>query len=480
MCRFAWMLLLVCAACGDLPSNTSSNFAPGVFNDRGVAGSMGGAVSGGGGTAGGTTGSSMQQTSQLVVEKLPGSFACDPASTLRDLGPSDGDVTRMDAADFNKDGKDDLLLGSLADDLDKPLDGFGVHLLLSSKGGYELETNTGLPCGGTASECGLDLVVEDHDKDGNLDVLAVNPTGSKLVVYKGNGKGGLSQLGDDIPFEANPADYRFWDTDHDGDSDLVLELAQGCDEPSDAMVRTAKECASDDECTGGLVCRGSFYVNVPPDHCLPAACAGMQVLENKGMGNFVLGAMHTATMSNTLAQPHTGDVNGDGVLDLFNGWGELRWHVAKGNSFEAGAAIRSPRESWSKAFDIDNDGRDELIYGNTVLWSDASGKFLRATVHSFQTNAERLTTFRIDETHALVASGGPVKQGNAEQWSVSVSIFEGAQLKKHFDLCVKDRYDDPVGTVAAADIDGDGKRELIVGGYKKDVIQVYDGAFSSP
>lgn len=67
-----------------------------------------------------------------------------------------------------------------------------------------------------------------------------------------------------------------------------------------------------------------------------------------------------------------------------------------------------------------------------------------------------------------------------EQWSVSVSIFEGDQLKKHFDLCVKDRYDDRVGTVIAADVDGDedGKRGLVVGGYKKDVIQVYDGAFS--
>jgi hypothetical protein len=59
-----------------------------------------------------------------------------------------------------------------------------------------------------------------------------------------------------------------------------------------------------------------------------------------------------------------------------------------------------------------------------------------------------------------------------------VSIFEGTQVRKHFDLCVKARYDDPTGTVTAADVDGDGKRELIVGGIKKDMIQVYDGAFS--
>lgn len=481
MCRVAAMLVLVCVACGNAQSDKTLTLTPGVIVDRGVGGSGGGAVSAGigaaGGTSGGTAGGSVQQGSQLVVEKMPGSFACDPASALRDLGPSDGDVTRMHAADFNKDGTDDLLLGSMADDIDRPLDGFGVHLLLSNSTGYELVTDTGLPCGGSASECGLDLVVEDHDKDGNLDVLAVNPTGSRLVVYRGNGEGGLSKLGDDVVFDSSLTTYRFWDTDQDGDSDLVLELPQGCEDPSADMINSAKECSADDECTGGLVCRRGVYAGPVGDHCLPAACAGIRVLENKGMGNFVPRPMQTATMASEIAQLHTGDVNGDGVLDLFRGYGEMRWHIAQGDGFQAGPPVRTPYDLWSKAFDIDNDGRDELILGNDVLWADSNGKFLRVAEHSFQTDAERLTAFRIDDTHALVASGGPVKQGNTKQWSVSVSIFEGAQLKKHFDLCVKDSYGDPVGTVAAADIDGDGKRELIVGGYKKDVIQVYDGAF---
>src|SRR4051812_26790959 len=222
------LLLVVAMACGDEESDRGTNLSPGVADDGGLSGSGDAAVSGADGGMGRTADGGAEPLTVLQVEKLPGSFACDKATALRDLGPSDGDVTRMHAADFNKDGKDDLLLGSQGDNLDSPLDGFGVHLLLSSSTGYKLNTDTGLPCGGSASECGLDLVVEDHDKDGNLDVLAVNPTWSKLVVYKGNGKGGLSQLGDDIEFDTNPADYRFWDTDHDGDSDLVIELAQGC------------------------------------------------------------------------------------------------------------------------------------------------------------------------------------------------------------------------------------------------------------
>lgn len=477
-------LLLTCMACRDEESGQSTLMGPATGADSGIeaghvvtGGDGGGPANGGSDPVGRKPGMPTENKPALPTEeKLAGVFACDPASALRDLGASDGDVTRLLPADINKDGKDDLFMGSLADgDSSHPLDGYGVRLLLSGTSGFTLSSELDMPCGGGASECGLDMVVEDHDKDGKLDVLAVNPTYRKLRVFTGNGKGSFSQLGDDLKIDVNPANYRFIDVDHDGDSDLVATMAQGCAEDQ-TTVSAAAYCTGSDQCKGELVCRHSF-LGGPSEVCLPKPCAGFQVLENQGAGHFVLTPLRTAVMD-AVDQPEVGDVNGDGQLDAYVVSPDVRWYRARDASFQPAAALALHGFKYHRAFDIDNDGRDELIVADHVLWSDADGNFMRATQHSFQGDPERLMVFRIDDSHTLVASGGQVGQGNSKQWTVSVSIFQGTQLKKHFDLCPNRASSDPIGTVAAADIDGDGKRELVVGGLKQDVIQVYDGAFN--
>ena len=478
-------LLLTCMACRDEASDPSAVMGPAANADGGlVAGNVvapgdGGAPTTrgeGGGAASGSSDPVGRKPAMPTEEKLAGAFACDPASALRDLGASDGNVTRLLPADINKDGKDDLFMGSLADgDSSNPLDGYGVRLLLSGASGFTLSSKLDMPCGGGASECGLDMVVEDHDKDGKLDVLAVSPTWSKLMVYKGDGKGSFSQLGDDLKIDINPADYRFVDVDHDSDSDLVATMAQGCKEDQ-ATVSAAAYCAGASQCSGELSCRHSF-LGGGSKICLPKPCAGFQVLENQGPGGFVLTPLQTAVMD-AVDQPGVGDVNGDGKLDAYVVSPDVRWFRAHDASFQPASALPLHGFLYNRAFDVDHDGRDELIVANHVLWSDADGNFMRATQHSFQDDPERLMVFRIDDTHTLVASGGQVGTGSSKQWTLGVSVFKGTQLTKHFDLCAKRASSDPIGTVTAADVDGDGKRELVVAGLKQDVVQVYDGAFN--
>lgn len=160
----------------------------------------------------------------------------------------------------------------------------------------------------------------DLDKDGHLDIVAPLVGGNALVVLRGDGKGGFSPMpGSPYRTVDRPYAVALADLDGDGNQDVLI-----AHDDTDKMT----------------ILLGSANGTLSPAHGSPIA-----------LGSRVFGIA-------------TGDVNGDGAIDVLAGAGDtvIVLVAQPGRSLSEACRSDLPVSSWTvNAGDLDGDGRLDVV-----------------------------------------------------------------------------------------------------------------------
>jgi FG-GAP-like repeat len=245
----------------------------------------------------------------LLLGTGPGKFAPPP---LPAPGPSigEGAARGITAADFNKDGHQDLAVVQVQTN--------SVWVLLNDgHGGWKRKQyETGL--------APFNLAVADINKDGILDIVVANETNipalegkGQVSVLLGDGKGGFTRtpmlLGGSYP-----ADVRLADFNGDGNvdaavvnwksADVSLFLGHG-DGTFGAPTYTPYEGAP-----AYTLAAGDLNGDGRPDLVVGDVLGGVHVMSNNGSGSFTL--VPPLAAGSGLRCLILADVNGDAALDI--------------------------------------------------------------------------------------------------------------------------------------------------------------------
>jgi hypothetical protein len=188
------------------------------------------------------------------------------------------------------------------------------------------------------------IAVGDFDGDGRLDLVVGSARADDVMVFFGNGRGGLGR-GAAYPAGPNPTEIAVADFNGDGFLDLAVA-----------------------------------------NHGTPL----VTILLGNGKGGFQAGPGSPLSIYSN-PHPHTigtCDLDGDGILDLvIDSWAENRFTLLKGDgkgSFAApGVTIEAGRKPYRnlRLADLDGDGRCDLVAPNmaekavTILYGDGHGSF---------------------------------------------------------------------------------------------------------
>jgi hypothetical protein len=340
----------------------------------------------------------------------PGADAASGPVTRFTVGPGPSPVT---LADFNRDGRLDLLVGTQGDGQARVFFGDG-------RGGFALAPRSPFPAGPMPS----DFALADFDADGRMDLAVANHETSDVTVFLGDGSGGFGAarsvftgsrphvhsvaaadlsgdgsvdlvvesadtdsvqvvFGDGQAGFSSPAAFfvgdlpyfrvRAGDLDGDGRSDVAVALSR---EGRVAVLRSVGRgglapLAGSPYAAGGQnpfnVAIGDLNADRRADLAVVHA-AGVSILLGDGVG--LVPADHSPFRAGTNpGEMATGDVNGDGILDL----AVANYDSADVTLFLSGATgpatttrtVRVGRQPGQVALgDLDQDGRADLVAAN--------------------------------------------------------------------------------------------------------------------
>jgi len=277
-------------------------------------------------------------------------------------GPRPGGVanpTSMAIADFDKDGKPDLVLGSTGD-----FGGGGLNVLLGKGDGtFEQLAETMSFYDGTSL-----LAAGDVDGDGFADLVSASGNDAfdgnpnvKVSLGKGDG---TFKAGSTYGVAMGPVTLTLADLDGDGRPDLIVgDYMKG----ARVLLNQGKGTFASPVAYGGdnqvaAVAVGDVNGDGKADLLLGLADPPVvQVLPGKGNGTF--GAPLTIMLDGPASALALADVNGDGKLDLAAAVGDVAILLGKGDgTFTAGAVVPAARGASGLALgDMDLDGRLDLV-----------------------------------------------------------------------------------------------------------------------
>jgi hypothetical protein len=290
----------------------------------------------------------------FLAGKGNGTFA---APTSVNLGET---ASSLAAGDFRGDGKLDLVLAA-------NLSGNTVTVL-SGNGNGTFVTTPAFPAAGLSNS----IAVGDFNGDGKPDIVTA---GDSLSVLLNNGNGTFHQ-GASIPLQGFAGPVVVGDFTGNGKQDIAVSLGSTIDiflGNGDGTFGAPKVInLGTNEVILDMVV-GSFVKGGRPDLVVSVqfesgpVAAGVQVLLNKGGGNFVKG--QTVNFSTGLNGLATADFNGDGNLDLVtntfqpDGTRAVNVLLGNGNGTFKAPIVTDPGFSANivAAGDFNGDGKADLV-----------------------------------------------------------------------------------------------------------------------
>jgi FG-GAP-like repeat len=370
-----------------------------------------------------------------------------PGILLRPSIPAGLLPTSVVTGDFNRDGHMDFVVANgLTNDL----------WIYPGKGDGTFELPQIIPLSKGLSPVGL--AAGDLRGNGNLDLVVAEADSSTIGVLPGNGDGtfGYEQ---EYALPEPPASVVVDDFNHDGKMDIAA-------------------------------------VMVTPE--FPGATIPyIALLTGDGTGKFETPIITNSGFYSTAWNIASGDVNGDGLLDLLiTGPGNENAQVFLNNgdgTFKAGAiVIGNAPGIWlpfildGRLADINGDGCADAVVAdlNTMIWvslGDCSGNFTKPIAFQMGANnaAVRLADVNGDGHLDLVTAAFPGYSGTS--WglyggnSLNVAFGDG---KGNFGIARTYVGTSQAYSIGIADFNGDGKPDFVTANNDTDTVTVYqnDGA----
>lgn len=336
--------------------------------------------------------------------------------------------------DVNHDGKADILVACD--------DGTVTVLLGDGHGGFKQAPGSPVAAGHLPN----DIAIADMNRDGNPDLVIANTQSPYLTILLGDGRGGFrTASGSPVDVHSNPHPHGIAVADFNGDGlpDVVTD-SWGSNQ-IELLLGDGK---------GSLRTPGTFFA------------VGRRPYERLRSADF-----------NHDGHPDVVTTNlDDDTVSILLGDGKGSFHPAPGSPFPAGA------KPWQVAVsDINGDGNADLVVipydrdvadasqiGVTVLLGDGKGGFTRMANSPLPLTGCRGA--------ASVAAGK--LHGNGVQdiavlcaLSKNIEVFDQGPDGRFTERSIQ--FPGGWGSVAIADLNGDGKGDLIVANNESDTITVF-------
>lgn len=292
---------------------------------------------------------------QVFLARGQGTFAAPTSFPL-----PNSTITRTDRGDFDGDGDVDLVVGNRAAAAPS------IELFLNDgTGGFSSSATVALGAGVYT------VTAADLDGDGKLDVIAPRSSGAlELFVVRGNGAGGFLPPAS-FALTARGSGVAVGDVNADGDADVVLARLNG---GATLMIGngaggfSAVQEYSHNQSSNVVALRdvdGDLDLDLIVDRF---SSSQIEVRLNDGLGVF---SAPTQSNGTQLLELHTPDLDGDASPDLVGVgyYGDVAvWRNLGGGAFEPVRIFGSVAESASASGcgDLDGDGRVDLAVSDVL------------------------------------------------------------------------------------------------------------------
>jgi len=337
--------------------------------------------------------------------------------TLLKVGAGESSISVFD---FNSDGHQDVIISNYSDN--------NIVIYRGDGKGNLIETSRF-----SAGEKPTDMAVSDINGDGNIDVVIANHETSYVTLLYGDGRGGFkhaphSPLNVDV--KPHPHVVQLKDFDGDNKVDLIVDS------------RTQK---------------------------------GLRVLRGLGNGSFKTPGKLIDVGGDPYLGFATGDINGDGNLDLVTPNQREIGIVLNTNSDNLSFSMKKLAPSESpfavELAEMNGDGKIDLIVASegsfiTIIPGDGHGNFLE----------EKKTSIRTSSGAKQIAvgdiNGDGIKDALVSNWSGNLLVVLGGKSTFETISFEHSSIPNPWGLVLA-DLNEDGKSDFIIASGDSKLAAVY-------